>query len=378
MARSVAGFTLTGDNQHLVMCVQITDRLDNVTGYTEHDQVLPHDLGDGNGSINYQPEAGFMRSAIEARSGGRVGSADLIGMIDSQGITEDAIFGQLYDSALIKFFLLDWTDPAAGRIHIEIGDLEETHVSEDKLTVTMKSLLDRYNTTKIGDYYEAECVHVMGSLPTDIPPPFGKIGCQIQLNPDAWSAGLDVEARPLTNGKAGTDTNTVRPIAQNGRFFEAQNVGTTGGGEPSWNTTLDAVTGDNGINWVAKRALRHTYELASWTSQSIINLVDDTDLPATWWQRAQVLGVAGRNAGLTRHVKLINTESPNELAISLWKPFPLAFEIGSPNDSFALIKGCDKLLPTCVNDLRNLDNNGAFASWAPNTDEVFKIPTQPE
>ena len=74
MARDISGFVLTGDNQNLVMCVQITDRLDVVTGYTEHDQALAHDLSDGNGSINYQPEAGFVRTAVEARAGGRVGS----------------------------------------------------------------------------------------------------------------------------------------------------------------------------------------------------------------------------------------------------------------------------------------------------------------
>ena len=380
MARDISGFTLTGDNQNLVMCVQITDRLDVVTGYTEHDQVLAHDLGDGNGSINYQPEAGFARGVVEARSGGRVGSADLIGMIDSAGITESAIFGGLYDTALVKFFLLDWTAPAAGRIHIEIGELEETHVEEDKLTVTMKSLLDRYNTTKIGDYYEAECIHTLGSMPTDIPPPFGKIGCQVQLLPPFFAAGVAVVARAVTNAKppasseSPSEVNTVRPSIQNGRYFEAQNAGTTGA-EPAWNTTLGGSTVSNGITWIARQALSQTFDLEGFTSQSVISLTETSDAPVAWWRRARVLGVNGLNAGISRHLKSITQGSPDsELIVTLWKGFPLAFEIGSPNDSFTLIRGCNHLLTTCVNDFRNLANNGAFAAFAPNTDEVFKIP----
>lgn len=387
MARSTTGIDLTGDGQNLVACLMLIDRLGNVTGYTEHDQVLAHDLGDTHpdtglliGSINYQPEASFFRKVFEARAGGRTGSGDLEGMIDSAGITEDAILAKLYDAALFKLFLLDWTDPTAGRIHIEIGEMEETHIEEDRLTVTMRSLLDRFHTTKIGDYYEAECIHSLGSMPIDIPPPFGKIGCQVQLDPTVWEAGLVVTARGETNAKPPTtsespsEVNTVQPTVQNGRFFEAQNSGTTVT-EPSWNTTLGGTTVHDGITWIARQALRQTYELEAFSSQSVLTVTYPGDAPVTWWQRARVLGAVGLNAGLSRHVKSITQGSPdNELTITLWTPFPLAFEIGSPNDSFTLIKGCDKIITTCLNDFRNIENNGAFAVFAPTTDEVFKIP----
>jgi hypothetical protein len=379
MARSTTGFDLSLDNQNLVMCVQITDRLDNVTGYTEHDQVLAHDLGDGKGSINYQPEASFQRSATEARAGGRVGSADLIGMIDSAGITEDAIYAGLYDAALFKMFLLDWTQPSAGRIYVEIGEFEETHIEGGRLTVTMKSLLDRYNTTKIGDYYEAVCIHSLGSMPEDIPPPFGKIGCQVQLNPPVFSSGLVVEARGETNAKppdsaeSPTAVNTVQPSVQNGRFFEAQNAGTTGA-EPSWNTALGATTVSSGITWIARQALRQTFDLLGFTDQRTLTLDYTGDFDASWFQLGRCIGADGRNAGLVRHIKSISIESPSEMIITLWKGFPLPLEVGSPRDTFTLVVGCDHLLPTCFEKFRNVDNNGAFAAFAPNTDEVFKIP----
>ena len=74
-------------------------------------------------------------------------------------MSESAVFGGLYDSALVKLFLVDWTQPAAGVIWIEIGEFERTRVEDEQLTVTFKSLLDRYHAIQIGDLYEADCIH---------------------------------------------------------------------------------------------------------------------------------------------------------------------------------------------------------------------------
>ncbi|HEX9768445.1 MAG TPA: DUF2163 domain-containing protein [Kiloniellales bacterium] len=384
MARTIpAGWDLDADTT-LAFCLQVTDRLGIVRGFTEHDRPLPVDLGDGAGPIDYEPEAAFGRSAVESRSAGRVGSMDLIGFVDDAGVTEATIFAGIYDSALVKLFIVDWTQPAAGACHIEIGELEQTHVEDDKLTVTFKSLLDRYNAIEFGDIYMADCIHQLGSQPADIPPPFARIGCRVQLDPPVWSAGLAVAVRMTRNAKpTGSEAaspptvNTVQPTLPNGRFFEAQAAGTTGGSEPSWNTTLGGTTNDNNVVWVARQALREAVTVVSASDQKTLTISYAGDAPDEWYRRGRLLFTTGANAGIERHVKSDVTPSPvgspPQRLVTCWLNFPLAIAAG---DQAVLIAGCDRQLATCKDKFRNLDNFGGFAIFAPNTDEVFKIPKQ--
>lgn len=275
MTRTIPGGIDLSQDTTLAMCLQVTDRLGAVRGFTEHDRPLDLDLADGNGTVTYAPEAAFSRSAIQAAAGAGVGTTDLIGYLDAAGVSESAVFGGLFDSALVKLFLVDWTQPAAGVIWIEIGEFEETRVEDERLTVTFKSLLDRYNATQIGDLYEVDCIHQLGSQPSDIPPPFARIGCRVQLDPPAWAPGLEVLARGERNAKptgfeasgSPTQANTVVPTTENGRVFEAQTGGTTGGSEPAWSTALESTTDDNGVTWVARQALRETVTVAAFSDQ---------------------------------------------------------------------------------------------------------------
>jgi len=386
MARSIPGGIDLTEDTTLAFCLQVTDRLGNVTGYTEHDETLSINLGDGNGAVDYEPEAAFGRSAVESRSAGRVGSMDLIGFVDDAGVTEASIFAGIYDSALVKLFLVDWTQPAAGAIHIEIGELEQTHVEDDKLTVTFKSLLDRYNAIEFGDIYEADCIHQLGSQSSDIPPPFAHIGCRVQLDPPVWSAGLQVIARAARNAKptgfeesgSPTQANTIQPtdLATVGRFFEAQSGGTTGGSEPAWGTlpALGATFADGSVTWIARQALREPVTILSATDQKTLIVDYNGDAEDNWYRRGRLLFTTGANAGIEKHIKSqVASGSPDQQTITCWLNFPLAI---AASDQAVLIAGCDRQLVTCKDKFRNLDNFGGFAIFAPNTDEVFKIPKQ--
>ena len=385
MARSIPGaWDLSEDVGHLAMCVQITDRSvpPQVWGFTEHDRPLDIDISDGNGTVTYQPEASFTRSMAETRSAGRVGSMDLVGIIDSAGITREDILAKRFDSGLMRIFLVDWTQPAAGIAWVDIGELEETTVRGDELTVTFKSITDRLNAIEIGDYYQADCIHILGSMPTDTPPPFGRIGCQVQLEPDVWSAGVQVEAREDRSGKppanASPDAvNTVRPTVENGRVFEASVGGTTGGSEPSWNTTIGGTTTDNDVTWITRQALRETGELVGFSDQSNLVIAYGGDAEDNWYRRGLIRFSSGANVGVVRQIKTATYSSPSDgtLMVNTWRPFPLAMD-ASPSDSVVLIVGCDKKLLTCKDKFRNLRNYGGMAIFAPTLDEQFKIPKQ--
>lgn len=390
MSRSLGGLDVTSNPTTLVLCAQIEDRRGNVLGFTEHDEALSRDISDGNGTIVYNPEASFNRSAIEARSGGRSGSADFIGFLDSAGITEAGIFSGRYDSALFRIFLTDWTDsaPASGIIWIDIGELEETNVSDDQFTVSFKSLLDRYQSIKIGNYYSDDCIHVVGSQPTDIPPPFGKIGCRVQLDPPVWSGGQTVVAREDRNARpaelSGSPTilNTVKPtdLATVGRYFESFNAGTTGGSEPAWGTlpARDSQINDNGVLWIARQELTMPVGLVSSADQSNLRVSYTGDAPDNWYQRGRIVCTRGANIGIGIHIKTASYTSPSDgtLEIVTWLPFPLALDAGSPNDEFTLFAGCDRRAMSCIFKFRNFRNWGGFSLYAPIRDEYFRIPKQ--
>lgn len=384
MSRNIpAGIDLSQDTT-LAMCLQVTDRRGQVHGFTEHDRSLTLDLGDGLGPIDYKPEAGFGRHAAEARATGGAGSIDLVGFIDAAGLSETLVLGGLIDSALAKLFLVDWTQPAAGVIWIEIGEFEEIRVEDDALAITFKSLLERYNNFQIGDLYQVDCVHQLGSQPGDLPRPFAGIGCRFQLDPPSWAPGLEVLVRAAQDGRptgfetAGSPSqvNTVRPSAANGRFFEAESGGVTGGSEPAWNLTLGGTTSDNGVVWVTRQAWRETRGVLAATDQSNLVVAYDGDAEDNFYRRGRLKFLTGANAGVEKHIKSASKLSPDGLAVTTWLPFPFAIESGSPEDRVELIVGCDRTLATCVGKFRNRQHFMGAAVFAPTTDEVFKIPRQ--
>lgn len=386
MARTIPGaWNLAADVTTLAMCIQVTDRLDNVLGFTEHSAPLSIDISDGNGTITYDPEGSFVRTAFEARTGGRVASVDLEGQLSISGITKESVFAKLYDSALARIFFVDWKQPAAGIAWVDIGEIEETKVSGDQVTMTFKSLTDRYNSIEFGDIFQVDCMHLLGSKPGDIPPAFGDIGCQVQVEPALWSAGVQVEQRfektaAMPPNASPDAVNTVRATDPTiNRIFEASNAGTTGGSEPSWNTTIGGTTSDNGITWVTRQAHVELADLISFSSQSSLLLEYNGDADDNWYQRGRIVCTAGHNVGLGRHIKTAVLGSPSgsgELLVETWTPFPLALEGGSPNNRFKLLLGCDRKLLTCVNKFRNVRNYGGLAIFCPNNDEWFKIPKQ--
>lgn len=378
MARSTTGFDLTQDTT-LAICLQLTDILGNVLGFTEHDRPLTFDISDGNGDVIYLPDAAFQRSVIEARSGGRVGTMDLIGFLDSAGIDENNLFAGRYDGALVKIFFVDWTRPRSGIIWLEIGEFGETGLRDEQATLTFRSILDRYNATEIGDFYEAQCIHIFGSKPGDIPRPFANIGCRVQLSAPEWTANTEAVVRTPANAKppasgSPTQVNTVRPTVENGRIFEVQTGGVTGGSEPSWNTTLGATTNDGTVVWIARQALVETGTVLSVTSQRELVISYAGDAASNYYRRGRMKFTSGANAGLFQHIKSHAVGSPaGDISITTWKPWPYTI---NPTDAVEVTVGCDRKLTTCVNTFRNRENFGGFAVFAPATDEVFKIPKQ--
>jgi hypothetical protein len=315
---------------------------------------------------------------------------DIVAFLDSAGITENKAFAGLYDSALVRLFLTDWTDSAAGGgiIWVDIGELEETNVKDQQITVTFKSLLDRYHSIEVGNYFEDECFHTLGSQPTDSPIPFARIGCRVQLDPPVWAPGQPVVAREDRNARpaelSGSPTlwNTIQPtdLGTVGRYFEAQNSGTTGGSEPSWGTlpALDSTVSDNGITWIARQALQEPGTILSSSDQSNVVVSYAGDAPDEWYQRGRIEFTSGTNVGISRHIKTAVRPSPDDgtLLITTWTPIPLAILEGSPNDTVILEAGCNHRPIHCIFKFRNFRNYGGFSLYAPIKDEYFAIPRQ--
>ncbi|MGG7565660.1 DUF2163 domain-containing protein [Rhodovulum sp. DZ06] len=84
----------------------LLERRDGVRlGFTDHDGALEFD------GVTFEPESGFARTALEQGLGLSVDNMEAAGALRSEAVTEADLERGLYDGAVIRQWVVDWTDP---------------------------------------------------------------------------------------------------------------------------------------------------------------------------------------------------------------------------------------------------------------------------
>jgi uncharacterized phage protein (TIGR02218 family) len=91
--------------------------------FTDHDRDLTVD-----GDV-YLAATGYTRSAIASTADLAVGNLDVEAILDAATITEADLRAGRFDRAAIELFLVNWADPAAGRITLRKGWLGEVELA---------------------------------------------------------------------------------------------------------------------------------------------------------------------------------------------------------------------------------------------------------
>ncbi len=260
-----------------------------VFGFTDHDQNLPYD--DGDGEIVYEANSGMIASALSSSNQLRVDTQDTQGVLTSDRITDIDLRAGRYDNATIRYFKVNYEDLSAsmGDIKMKVSRTGEVRTENDQFTVELRSLAQSYSQ-QIIDLIQPACGVDLGSAK-----------CGVRIDPPEWAETTDYTVRTDRDAASGS---VVKPSTHNDRYFKCITAGGSASAEPSWNLTLGGETVDNSVVWETVRALQIP-------SLEIIEVIDKGEFWVNYLGDAPndlfTLGIieftSGKNVGLFREIK---------------------------------------------------------------------------
>jgi uncharacterized phage protein (TIGR02218 family) len=124
-----------------------------VLGFTDHDQVLNFD--DGDGAIDYRPDFGMALSNIQTGTGLDAGNFEVTFPISSI-ITREAVTGGRFNRAEARLSRVIWSNLSAGARKFMLGNAGEWRVEGDKAIAEVRDQRDRLNQT-VGRQLQNQC-----------------------------------------------------------------------------------------------------------------------------------------------------------------------------------------------------------------------------
>jgi hypothetical protein len=228
----------------LAYCWSIT-RVDTTTYYfTTHDEDLVID------GQTYLSTVGFSASAIQTGSTGEVDNLEVLGIFEDTAIIEQDIKNGLFDYATVRLFAVNWDDLTQGIIRLRHGWLGETTRSPEGAFIAELRGLTQALVQEFGTNYSPICRADLGDSK-----------CKVPIKPGPWAPGFTF----LAGDHVQAATQSTDALLQ--AVFEASNGGTTGGSEPTWDTTVGNSTVDGSITWVSKNYWRVLGTVATALSQ---------------------------------------------------------------------------------------------------------------
>lgn len=180
---------LAGPVTTLATCWDILRRDGRGFCFTDHDRDL---LVDG---TTYLSRHGYSRSALSSEAALSVDSLDVEGLFEADAITEADMRAGLFDHAEVRLFLVNWANPAMGRLRLRRGWLGEVIVTEAGQFRTELRGLTQALQQQIGELFSPEC------------------------RADLGDARCKVDLGPLTQA------GTVTAVEDRGRFISVLTTG---------------------------------------------------------------------------------------------------------------------------------------------------------
>lgn len=128
-------------------------------GFTDHDVDIEFD--DGTGTLTYEAETGYTRTAITKSIGLGVDNIDLQGFLDSTAISEEDLRAGVWDNAEVYISLVNYADLSQGQIKLLRGILGEVAIGDESYNVELRSLAQPWQQT-ITRVYTPNCTADLG------------------------------------------------------------------------------------------------------------------------------------------------------------------------------------------------------------------------
>ncbi len=120
MGHAIAADDLT----HLALCWRLVRNDGVALGFTSHDRDL---LVDG---LVHLARPGMSPSAIVLGDGVTADDLEVAGGLSSAALTRDDLLAGRWDGARLALFMVDWRDPAAGRVALASGRMGDVAVGD--------------------------------------------------------------------------------------------------------------------------------------------------------------------------------------------------------------------------------------------------------
>ncbi|TDX65643.1 putative phage protein (TIGR02218 family) [Methylosinus sp. sav-2] len=123
-------------------------------GFTDHDRDLVF------GGVTYRAATGLAATQIDGSVGLAVGSGEVIGALQSDGLGESDLANGRYDGAGVEIWLVDWRN-VDNRLLIDAMTIGEVTRSEFAFRAELRSLAHLFGETR-GDSYQRGCSADLG------------------------------------------------------------------------------------------------------------------------------------------------------------------------------------------------------------------------
>ncbi len=310
---------LAGEVTTICTCWRLVRKDGVVKGFTDHVEDITFE------SVLYEASAGFSPSNIESTENLAVDNMEVIGILSSEGITNQDIIAGLYDESEVYVFMINYNDLTMGSLKLSSGSIGEVTIHKDSFVSEFRGLSQQLQQS-IGEVFSVTCRADLFDT-----------RCKIVGPKDVWEASatyiIGDEVEPVEQG--------------NGFYYECVLGGTTGATEPTWLTTADAEQTDGTVDWKCVAGKIDGGTITSLTDRE--KFKDSSRTEANdYYNFGLFTFTTGNNAGLSMEIKGFTA---TEFVTSL--PFPFDIEVG---DKYKAYAGCDKTRDTCRDTFSNVIN----------------------
>ena len=120
---------------NIATCWQLQLKNGKILGFTNMDFELEVD------GIKYQADSGFFPSSLLTSKQFKDDDFEAYGILDSQHINEKHILAGLYDGAQVMIFLVDYLNPAYGKVVIRTGYIGDIQIKGSQFIAKIGGLV---------------------------------------------------------------------------------------------------------------------------------------------------------------------------------------------------------------------------------------------
>jgi hypothetical protein len=202
--------------------------------FTDHDQDIVYE---GN---TYVAANSYTRSAMKSNDTYATDNINVIGILDSDQITQEDLEGGKFDYAKFTIFMVNWANLSDGVINLRTGTFSETILTPTGTFQVELRGLTQFLIQETATNYQPTCRADLGDT-----------ACGIPLVPEPWLKSTSYFAGPapallsyVSDPNASSDTEKLA-------IYQCTTAGTSGSTAPTFNPTVGATTSDGGVVWTS-------------------------------------------------------------------------------------------------------------------------------